>query len=83
MSAAVAQGVDGPGQIIRQYALHFAAGAPSLALEYCMLAARARGDDKETRTWLLQELLTEPNVFSFLLGHGTSRGGESLLDRSR
>ena len=81
-SAAVAQGVDA-GQVIHQYALHFAAGAPEMALEYYMLAAQALGDDKQTRARLLRELLTESNAFGFLLGSGGSRGGERLLGRSR
>ena len=73
--AGAQQGVD-PGQLIHHYARGFAAAAPETALEYYMLAAKAQGDDRQTRARLLRELLVESGAFGFLLGSGGSRGGE-------
>ena len=63
-----------PGKLIHQYGLQFARSAYEIALEYFMLAAKALGNDKQTKARLLRELLTESNAFGFLLGSG-SHGG--------
>ena len=67
-----------PGKLIQQYGLQFARSACEIALEYFMLAARALGNDKQTKARLLRELLTESNAFGLLLGGGGSQGGERI-----